>query len=464
MKMNRIWSKFFASYLVVIIIVLAIWATTSSVFIRNHLFKETEQQLMLSGDEICQELSAENMQAVDETRLQELGKRFNGQLYLINDQGKDVVSSVKLAGLHLNITGHDWRAIKNGRKISWVWEKPSGRENDIAVAVPLFRDHHFFGALVLTSPVRGVEAALHALHRQLLRGGLIALLVGFLLSLGVSYSMTRQIREISTGVRHFAAEDLSYRIPLSSGNELDQIADSFNIMAEQISRSNERRQLMLAAVSHEVRTPLTNICGYIEALQDGVMPPELQENALELIHSESELLKHMVNDLIDLSRMASESYELHPSVFEADQTIARVVRRLDYLAAAKGDRIFNMVEPSLEMWGDELRIEQLFNNLIKNALQFTDHGEITVGGRHSGDRLEFYVQDNGIGIDPDQLGYVFDSFYKADSSRARHYEESGLGLTISQAIVKLHKGTISINSKPDQGTRVDIVFPQPKIH
>lgn len=464
MKMNRIWSKFFASYLVVIILVLAIWATTSSVLIRNHLFKETAQQLMLTGDEISQELLADNMQAADENRLQELGKRFNGQLYLISNQGKYVASSLKVAELNLKITGQDWKAINSGHKISWVWEKPPGRENDIAVAVPIFHDHHFYGALVLTSPVRGVEAALTALHYQLLRGGLIALIIGLLLSLWVSYSMTRQIREISTGVRHFAAEDLSYRIPLTSGDELDQIAENFNTMAEQIGRSNERRQLMLAAVSHEVRTPLTNICGYIEALQDGVMPAELQENTLELIHSESELLKHMVNDLIDLSRMASESYKLHPSTFEVDLTIARVIRRLDHLSAVKGDNIINMVEPSLAMWGDELRIEQLFNNLIKNALQFTDRGEIKVGGRHSGDRLEFYVEDNGIGIDPDQLAYVFDSFYKVDSSRARQYEESGLGLAISQAIVKLHKGTISMTSKPTQGTRVDIILPQKKIH
>lgn len=460
MRMNRIWSKFFASYLVVIVLVLAIWATTSSVFIRNHLYKETTQQLMITGDELAQELMPTDLKTVDQAMLRKLGKRFAGQLYLINTNGKYIASTLKVRRLNPNISVSDWDYISSGKKVSWVWEKPSIRENVIAVAVPLFRQKNFSGALVLTSPVRGVEAALTALHYQLLRGGLIALVIGLLLSLAVSYGMTRQIREVSSGVRHFAAEDINYRIPLTTGDELGQIAKSFNIMAEQIARSNERRQLMLAAVSHEVRTPLTNICGYIEALRDGVLPNNLQAETMELIYSESQLLKHMVNDLIDLSRMASDSYELHPSTFEVGQTVARVVRRLDYLALAKKNHVVNMVEPSQKMFGDELRIEQLFNNLIKNALQFTDHGEIRIDASYAGDKFEFSVEDNGIGINPEQLGYVFDSFYKVEPSRSREYEESGLGLAICQAIVKLHKGTISISSTPAQGTRVYISLPQ----
>jgi len=462
LKMNRIWSKFLASYLVIIVLVLAIWATTSSVFIRNHLYKETAQQLMITGNEISLKLLPDNLQLVNQELLKTLSNRFKDELYLTDKSGQYIAASLELKELNLNIRGNAWQEISKGQEVSWVWEKPPSRENVIAVAVPIYRQNRFSGALVLTSPVQGVEAALQALHHQLLRGGLIALFIGFLLSLGVSYGMTRQIRNVSIGVKHFAAEDWSYHIPVTSSDELGSIADSFNSMAEQIIQNNKRRQLMLAGVSHEVRTPLTNICGYIEALRDGVLPSELQAATLDIIYSEAELLKHMVNDLIDLSRMASDNYELKPSNFDVSETIARVVKRLEYLAALKQDTIVNTIDAALIMRGDELRIEQLFNNLIKNALQFTDHGEIKVGGRYSGDRLEFFVEDNGIGIEPDQLAYVFDSFYKVESSRARENEESGLGLAICQAIVRLHKGAVSIKSKPAKGTRIDINFPRPK--
>lgn len=462
MRMNRIWLKFMVSYVIVIMVVLIIWATTSSVFIRQHLYKESIQQLVIRGEEVSQEFLPANLQGVDNQFLQTLSKRYKCDLYLTDIQGKYIASSLKDVELNLRISGHIWDDISKGEYVNWVWEKPPSQEAVIAVAIPMYRQNRFAGAFVLTSPVRGMEAAMKALHHQLFRGGLIAFLLGFILSLGVSYSMTRQIRQVSIGVRHFAAENLSYRIPIVTRDELGEIAGSFNHMAEQIELNNKRRQSMLAGVSHEVRTPLTNICGYIEAMRDGVLPENKQEETLELIYAESEFLKRMVNDLIELSRMSSGNYEIYPTRFEVAELVTRVVRRLENIALAKKDTIINLIEPGLMMFGDEVRLEQLFNNLVKNALQYTYQGEVKINGWSEGDNLQFAVEDNGIGIDQQQLAYVFDSFYKVDSSRAREYEESGLGLTICEAIVKLHGGNIKITSQLNRGTRVDICFPHQK--
>jgi signal transduction histidine kinase len=304
-----------------------------------------------------------------------------------------------------------------------------------------------------------VDVAVKAVRSQVVKAAIIALLLGGLASIALSYSMTRQIREITTGTAHFAREDLGYRIPVVTGDELGEIAQNFNLMAEQIASNTERRKSLLAGVSHEVRTPLTNIRGYIEALRDGVIPEKDRPATLDLIHSEALFMGRMVNDLIDLSRMETDSYRLTFSKIELSAIIETVAVKLKSLAVAQGNQLTYSGNDTIFLEADETRIEQLLTNLVHNAIQYTENGDIRISSSLKGDRVEIVVEDNGIGIAEDKLPYIFDSFYKVNPSRSKEHAESGLGLAVVQRIVKLHHGEIDVASTPGRGTRVAVKLP-----
>lgn len=458
MKINRIWFKFLASYVVVILVVLLAWGTTSAVFIRKHLYKETAQQLLINADQFKEELANKKFMPANQQYWESLGKRFHGDLYVMDINGRCMHSSVA-NNFNIRLTKQVLAELRHGQEVDWVWEKSPSQETVIALATPLNYLHKFNGVLVLAAPEKGVESAMVALRRQLFKGGLVALMLGALLSLVVSYGMTKQIQKVAIGVQYFAREDLTYRIPIVTHDELGEIAENFNNMAEQIAISNRRRQALLAGVSHEVRTPLTNICGYIEALQDNVVPEDQREKTLALVHDEALFMKKMTNDLIDLARMSSEGYSLNKAPLNLSQSIERVIKRLEPLAAQKSNTIISNVEQDIFIFADPTRIEQLLYNLLKNALQFTDTGEVTISCQGAADGAEICVKDNGIGIEKDQIPFIYDSFYKAEPSRSKEYEESGLGLSICQAIIKLHRGNIDIKSALGEGTQVTVTLP-----
>jgi len=455
-----VWLKFFASYVVVIMLAMLVWGAASSVFIEKHLLQSTEEQLLQSGEEINRILVNLGPDQITVSLLRLLSGQFEGELYLTDIEGMVVASSLGRKNLGLMVADEVMRDIRAGKNVTQAWENPDAEERVIAVATPIMTGDEVSGAILLVAPVKGVEAATKAVQSQVIRASLLALILGALVSLGVAYSMTRQIREISQGTSRFAREDLGYRIPVITSDELGEVAQSFNEMAEQIASNTARRQSLLAGVSHEVRTPLTNIRGYVEALRDGVIPLEDRDKTLDLIHHEALFMEKMVSDLIDLTRMDTEKYRLNIERVNLGDLIDRTVLKFQQLAASKNNRIEVRCPENLCLNADEVRLEQLLTNLIKNALQFTDEGVVEILAEAKGDQVELAVRDNGIGITRDQLPYIFDSFYKGDPSRAKVHTESGLGLAIVQSIVKLHHGSIQVVSEPGEGTAVIVLLPK----
>ncbi|NSW81925.1 MAG: HAMP domain-containing histidine kinase [Syntrophothermus sp.] len=457
MRINRIWAKFLISYVAVVLVVVIIWDASSTVFIRQHLVRETIEQLQIVSDKVEDSLASGG---ASHAFLQKIARSFGGSVYVMDLEGNCRLSSVDLRGQKVALSEQVLEELRKGRDVSWEWsESPTGHE-EIAFATSLPRNDGERGYLVLTSPSGSIEKALKKLHRQLIKGALLALLMGVVISLGVSLKMTRQIREIFAGTRRFSQEDFRYRIPVITGDELGDVAKDINRMAQQLALSNERRQALLAGVSHEIRTPLTNICGYLEALQDGMIAQEDQKQVLGLLYQEATFMKNMVNDLIDLSRLNSQNYSINKSEFDLGEIVHRVVTRLLHLATEQGDVIHAELDGEpIMVRADKIRVEQLLQNLVKNALQFTTDGNVFVRAFHSGTTVKIIVEDDGQGIEPEKLPFVFDGFYKADPSRARKYEESGLGLAICKAIVQLHDGEITIDSLRGKGTKVTVVLP-----
>jgi len=459
LKINKVWVRFFASYVVVIMLTMIVWGAASSIFIESHLLRSTEKNLIRSGEEINRILDILGPDQLNVHFMRMLISNYNGELYLTDQEGVVVASSVEQQYLGTQLSREIMASVRSGKVISQELIMPGQENRVLMVITPIRQADQVNGAIVLATPIEEIEMAIQDIQSTVIRASIIALLLGALVSIGVAFGMTTQVREITRGIAHFAKAEFDYRIPVVTTDELGDMALSFNEMAGKMSAFIERRRRLLAGISHDLRTPLTNIRGYIEALSDRVIPPQEFDQTLDLIHSETVYMEKVLGDLIDLSRMEGDQLKLNKTEFSLTDLTNKVALKLEQLGISSNNRIVVSVTENITIRADEVRIEQLLTNLIKNALQFTKDGIIEIIIGINSDQATIVVKDDGIGIEEEQIPLVFDSFYKIDPSRSKTHTESGLGLSIVQSIVKLHNGTISIDSQIGEGTSVTVQLP-----
>ena len=292
----------------------------------------------------------------------------------------------------------------------------------------------------------------------LIAGGAGALVAGATAFLAGRY-ITRRLRAMAEGASAIAAGDLSRRVADSSGDELGELADAFNRMADSLASQEEARQRLVADIAHELRTPLAVLQAEIEALQDGVTQPT--PDRISSLHDDTDLLARLVDDLSTLSLTDSGQLSLgcreHNLAGIAERAIAAIAGQ----AQEKGVKLELAVDgslPSVTVDGD--RIAQVLRNLLSNALRHTGAGgRITLAGRSEAGRAIIEVTDTGAGIPAEDLPHVFDRFYRADPSRNRATGGSGLGLAITRQLVRAHGGQVVASSTPSRGSTFSFWLP-----
>ncbi|WP_159430129.1 HAMP domain-containing sensor histidine kinase [Halolactibacillus halophilus] len=224
---------------------------------------------------------------------------------------------------------------------------------------------------------------------------------------------------------------------------------------------NELRELFVANVSHELRTPISLLQGYSEAIVDGVAETkEDQQELAQVILDESERMGRLVNDLLDLAKIKSGHIELNKEWYPVNEFVKRITGKFAHKARETDVQVESDVEPYIgALLFDYDRLEQVFTNLIDNALRYTESGKITVRVSKQTKMITFDVIDTGAGMDAANLPFLFERFYKADKARTRNKTGTGLGLAIAKEMVEAHAGTISVKSEVGQGTTFTITLP-----
>ncbi|MEA3254097.1 MAG: ATP-binding protein, partial [Chloroflexota bacterium] len=242
-------------------------------------------------------------------------------------------------------------------------------------------------------------------------------------------------------------------------SEVGELAQTFNSMAGELEKAEQLRRNMVADIAHELRTPLSNIRGYLEAVRDGVVKPDV--DTIQSIDEEAVLLSRLVDDLQELS--LAEAGEL--KLVRQSENIAELIKQT--VAAVQAQAVARGVSVSIDL-PDELpavnidsrRISQVLRNLLENAVAHTDKGDtITVIARQQGGWIEIAVIDTGEGIPADDLPNIFERFYRVDKSRTRATGGTGLGLTIARRLVEAHGGKIEVQSEPGKGSRFSFTVP-----
>lgn len=278
-----------------------------------------------------------------------------------------------------------------------------------------------------------------------------AILAALLAAVAVSLFFSRRIvspLQSLTGVSQRIAEGrYDERVTIHGADEIAQLGESFNQMAEKLETTEAMRRRLIGDVSHELRTPLTSIKGYMEGLIDGVLPASPETFAQ--VHREADRLGRLVDDLQELSRVEAGAFPLdvHPASLPA--LLETTARRLAPAYESKEVRLTLSLPPDLpQVLADEDRLIQVLTNLLGNALMYTPAaGEVTVTAAPTGGEVQVSVKDTGIGIPAESLPHIFDRFYRVDKSRSRQEGGgSGIGLTIARALVEAHGGRIRVES------------------
>jgi signal transduction histidine kinase len=311
---------------------------------------------------------------------------------------------------------------------------------------------------ILTVPRAGSLAIWTSLVRPFLYVGLIAFVISVIIAIFLARSIYRPVQRVKEAADKIAQGQYDQEIQVSGPREVKGLATGFNQMARQVKRSQQQLRHFVADVSHQLKSPLTSIQGFAQAMLDGTAEDNDKKiRAAEIIEDESRRMIRQVDELLELSRMQSGQMKMAREPVDIKELLEHCQDIFALRAEEKGLRIKLETELSAPVLGDFDRLEQAFCNLLDNAIKNSPAGsEIsTISRRTSSDFIEVKVLDNGPGIPPEQIPYVFERFYQVGGLRTG----AGLGLAIAKEIILAHGGEIEAYSNPGEGTEFIIRLP-----
>jgi len=295
--------------------------------------------------------------------------------------------------------------------------------------------------------------------RFLLWGGLVAIAFSLLITFLLSRRILAPVKALTRTARRLGKGDFSPRVQFKDKSEVGELAQAFNVMADNIEREEQMQRNMIADVAHELRTPLSNLSGYLEAIRDGVKEPDT--DTIRSLHEEAILLSQLVDDLQELSLAESGELKLDCRTRDiAELTKQTVTAMQTQMTAKEISVLIDLPEKLPPVNIDSNRISEVLRNLLENAVAHTAKGDsITLAARQQGSWVEVSITDTGEGISAENLPNIFERFYRVDKSRTRATGGSGLGLTIAKRLVEAHGGKIEVQSEPGKGSRFSFTLP-----
>jgi signal transduction histidine kinase len=290
-------------------------------------------------------------------------------------------------------------------------------------------------------------------------GAIISIMFGYFLS----KLILSPLQKVILAIKKFSAGDYTTRITAKTGDEINDLIEMLNEMFSSLEKLEKLRKDLVANLSHELSTPLTNIYGYLEALNDNVINNEPERSkAISLVKKEAERLIYLTKELKKLAILESDNFSLSLEDVELNGLIEKICEKFRLRIAQKNIDFHKTFDPELPVIKiDPSKFEQVIFNLLDNAIKYsTDNGTIELKTWQEAGRIAFSIKDNGQGIEREDLPFIFERFYRADKARTKKDDSIGIGLTIAKKIVEAHKGEIEVKSEKNKGSEFIVYLPK----
>ncbi|MCR5625815.1 MAG: HAMP domain-containing protein [Lachnospiraceae bacterium] len=455
---KTLYLKFLGAYLLFGILCVITIGTVTAKLTLEHLTREKANSLYREASLVSQQyatLIMSDRAGVDTARaqLKALDTYISCPIWLMNNSGK-VIYSTRQADSESSEIYTDFDPTSSGSYYMTGNFFGAFQEETLSVFSPITSRFRVLGYVVIHSSMKDIIAS----RNEILNISYVSLGIIMLLSLIIITMFTIivyiPLNHITKAAEEYAAGNMEYKLESHGRDEMGYLAGTLNYMASEIYRSEENQKKFIANVSHDFRSPLTSIRGYLEAMIDGTIPPEMHEKYLKIVENETERLTKLTNGLLELNSLNSRGMVLEYTDFDINEVIRQTAETFGGTCMEKKISIeLILTGETLFVQADVGKIQQVLYNLLDNAIKFSHTNSIVkVETTEKNDKIFVSVKDSGIGIPKDSVKLVFDRFYKTDLSRGKDKKGTGLGLSIVKEIISAHKQNINVVSTEGVGT------------
>lgn len=469
----KLFKKYFLTTSLIIVFSLTVMMMILSFVLNNYIAQSKNQTLAKCCEEMVENISetADNGKEPDYGLLSEMAGSLSGvsdaEIFITDSNGRVIICSCaewEEAGncMHTStlISFKDFKekASKEGMGLTTlgIYEKPH-----YVVGRPV---EDINGAVYSTASVSTINNLLSAVVKLYLFSAVLPILLMFISIYVMTYRVTKPLKSMSEASRAMARGDFSKRIPVMSDDEIGELSMSFNMMTNNLAQLEGMRKSFVANISHELKTPMTTISGFIDGILDGTIEQEKQHYYLSIVSDEVKRLSRLVQSMLSMARLESGEFVLKPELFDLRELLFTIVVSQEQRIEKKNLSIEGLDSlQNVSVNADKDLIHQVIYNLVDNAIKFScENGKISFSLKNEGQKIVFTICNTGDGIPEKDMPFVFERFYKVDKSRSNVKNSTGLGLYIVKTIVTAHGGTITVSGRENNFTSFTVTLPKGK--
>lgn len=468
-KQKSLFLKYFSLCISTVLISLFILGTLLVILVPQY-FKSERFDLLTKNAAVASSLTEQNYRSnaykglsysTLENAYRIIATTSETTVFLIDTTGRTLICS---DGGHCNHTTYNISGETLKQVLSSDW-KELGRLGGMystphySVSNPItLPDGRVLGAIVISSSAAALSSVFKDISTLFLLSLIPVLLVTALCVYIVTARMVRPLKQMAYATKCFSKGDFSQKIAVSDTSEISELAVAFNNMSTDLANLESSRRSFIANVSHELKTPMTTIIGFVDGILDGTIPPDRHEHYLKIVSQEAERLSRIVRSMLSIERIEAGEQNMAPSVFDINDVVLKTLFAFENKIEQKNLQISGIdLAEKFYVEADEDLIHQVVYNLIDNAVKFSnDGGVISINYMTQNQKTFVGIRNSGEGLSKEECQKIFERFYKTDRSRNSDKNGFGLGLHIVKSIINLHGGDVFVNS--EQGKYTEFVF------
>lgn len=466
----KLFKKYFLMTSLIIIFSLSVMMIILSFVLNDYIARSKNETLYKSCIQVTEfvEKSLQNGEKIAEERLKDfvdsLSEVSDSDVFITDRNGNVITCSCE----DMSDSGS---CVHSNAKISYEDFLKNANDDGLGLSkLGIYRTQHYvaasrlyedYGTVYSTAPISTISNLLSAVVKIYLISAILPIILMFVSIYAMTYRMVKPLKSMSEASKAMAKGDFSRRIPVMSDDEIGELSMSFNMMTNNLAQLEGMRRSFVANISHELKTPMTTIGGFIDGILDGTIEKDRQSYYLSIVSDEVKRLSRLVQSMLSMAKLESGEFALKPELFDLSELLCTIVISQEQRIEKLGLNIIGLDElENVSVTADKDLIHQVIYNLVDNAIKFNEqNGEIRFSLKAEGKNAVFTILNKGSGIPEKDIPFVFERFYKVDKSRSASKNSTGLGLYIVKTIIAAHGGLITVSGKVNEFTSFTVTLP-----